>query len=178
MSLPSQAYLLKCLIYYPLTGLLVWRERPQEHFSDALACERWNRTHADIEAFSTPMSNGYVCGTLDGVNYLAHRVIWKMLHGTEPEHIDHDDGVRSNNSESNLIESNAQLNAKNTGMSSRNKSGVTGVTWVAKRKQWRAQISIGNKRNKHIGYYPTLEQAKDARTLALAHYHYSVRHGK
>lgn len=44
---------------------------------------------------------------------LAHRVIWKMVYGTEPAEIDHRDGDPSNNRLSNLREATRSQNLAN-----------------------------------------------------------------
>lgn len=177
MALPSQDYLNECLIYYPHSGALVWRERPQNHFSSVRGWKQWNRIHAHQEAFTARSGGGYACGGIDYKSYLAHPIIWKMVTGDEPEAIDHDNGIRDDNRWVNLNASSYALNAKNTAKSSRNTSGIAGVSWSTKRNKWRVQIGIGKGKNKHIGYFDTLDEAKDAKARANIEYGYHPNHG-
>lgn len=52
-----------------------------------------------------------------------------------------------------------QVNNRST--SKNNTSGVTGVSWYAPSKKWRASITIGYK-TKNLGHYDTIEQARQA----------------
>ncbi len=47
-------------------------------------------------------ARGYVQVLIDGVSFLAHRIVWKMVHGTEPDELDHINGLRSDNRPGNL----------------------------------------------------------------------------
>lgn len=50
-----------------------------------------------------------------------------------------------------------------------NTSGVKGVSWNTEKQKWRATIGF-KKRQKHIGYFDTLEDAAKARALAEEQY--------
>lgn len=172
--LPSKDYLNECLEYFPLTGALVWRERPLHHFKDARSQSSWNGKNAGMEAFIHVEESGYLRGSIQGIKQLAHRIIWKMLHGTEPENIDHDDGIRTNNKEANLMASSKAENAHNKAMLSNNTSEVTGVTKAHNRDGW--IIRLGDK---YIGYRTTFEEAASLREEALSvDNSYSQRHGR
>lgn len=49
----------------------------------------------------------------------------------------------------------------NQRLSSRNISGVSGVTWSKRAKKWRADIQVEGK-TKYLGYYVTVDEAKAA----------------
>lgn len=170
--LPDQNYLNECLEYYPLTGALVWRERPVQHFATERSQRSWNAKNAGQEAFYLIEESGYCRGSLDGTRQLAHRIIWKMLYGTEPENIDHDNGIRHDNREVNLKASTKLLNMKNKALYTNNKYGVPGIRAVARG----FSIYLGNT---YIGFKSTLEEAISLRQEAQSKDpNYTERHGK
>ena len=168
-GLPDQEELHRLLRYDQTTGQLFWRARKPEMFaatpnrSTEHACAQWNSRFAAKEAL-TKTNVGYRCGRLNYQYVLAHRVIWKMMTGAEAEEIDHIDGNRSNNSWSNLRSVSASINRRNAARRSDNKSGVTGVWWNAQKQKWQAAISLGGKQ-KHVGFFDTIEEAERNRLL-------------
>lgn len=100
--LPSLEYLHEALRYDPETGLLYWRERPAHHFkagrckTEQSAADKWNRANAG-NAASSNNGSGYRRLSMAKKPYYAHRIIWKMHTGEEPEVIDHLNGNRSDN---------------------------------------------------------------------------------
>ncbi|AGG91173.1 MULTISPECIES: HNH endonuclease signature motif containing protein [unclassified Sulfitobacter] len=180
-ALPEQSVLLQLLRYEPETGKLFWRERDEGHFSAKCASKRrrrardFNATRAGTPALETDNGNGYFRSSLCGVNQYAHRVIWKLVTGEDPNIIDHIDGDTKNNRWSNLRSVSHQENLKNCALSRNNTSGAMGVTeteWG-----WKAEIAIdGNKR--HLGLFTTKEQAIAARTGAEKSHGYHPNHGK
>lgn len=144
-ALPEKSVLLQLLRYDQATGKLFWRERGVEWFPaktpnrSASLCMLWNSMNADKEAL-TCVSNGYRAGAILGENYKAHRVIWKMQTGYEPNCIDHINGVRADNRMENLRDVSVGENARNRRRPSTNRTGVIGlyrwayyghVYWVA-----------------------------------------------
>ena len=177
-KIPSQSYLKECLIYDPDTGIITWIRRPREHFKDATSWRKWNTKNKNKRAFTAINSNGYYQGGLDGKIFLAHRIIFKLIHGYEPDMVDHKDGVRTNNKSLNLLPSNNTLNQRNKKISSANKSSrVIGVTWHNTSKKWLARIKVNNKQI-HLGYFDDLNDAKDARKEAEEKYNFSSTHGR
>jgi len=77
----------------------------------------------------------YVQVGIDGELYLAHRIIWKMVTGTDPIEVDHKRG--KSNKWSNLRNATSLQNNRNRRLNSNNKSGVKGVCWEASRQKWR-----------------------------------------
>lgn len=170
MALPAQAYLHQCLQYDMDTGALTWKSRPEYHFKSAHDAAVWNKRYAGKPAIASMTKAGYLQGSLNNKHVKAHRVIYKMLHGWEPEHIDHDDHNRSNNTPDNLKDSDQLRNSQNKSKSSRNASGHTGVRWD--RGAWSAQLA-----NKYIGRYPTFELAVSAYETAKEQAGYHSNHG-
>ncbi len=76
--------------------------------------------------------------------------------------VDHIDNDKANNNVNNLRWATITENNRNKVLSSRNTSGVKGVCWNKKHKKWYAGIKIDGK-NKHLGSFNTLEEAKQAR---------------
>lgn len=107
-------------------------------------------------------SKGYVCISVLGSSYLAHRMAWMFVHGYTPKEIDHVNGNRSDNRISNLRDSCRSENALNTAMSDRNSSGTKGVSYNKKYKLWQAYGSINGK-GVSIGSFKKIEDAIEAR---------------
>lgn len=177
--MPSQKYLRECLDYDPETGGLTWRTRPLHHFKDGAQtarhnCNAWNGGWAGKEAFTATSPNGYVTGGLDRVIYRAHRIIWKLVHGQEPEDIDHINGDRADNRIANLRAVTRRENMRNAALRSNNKSGVVGVSRA--RGKWLAQIK--GQRQQFLGYFDTIEEAAAARKSAERDLGFHENHGR
>lgn len=86
-TLPSKQMLWSLLDYDPDSGELIWKPRNEP---------AWDARYAGKSAF-TSTAQGYKVGTIYGIHYAAHRVIWVMMTGKEPVGVDHEDHNRSNN---------------------------------------------------------------------------------
>ena len=75
---------------------------------DANGTLRWRVDRGGVRAGSiagTIRPDGYCQIMIDSHRYLAHRISWKMHHGSEPsEYVNHEDGDLSNNRPDNLRE--------------------------------------------------------------------------
>lgn len=163
-ALPSQQLLLELLTYDPLTGVLTWRERPLSMFRRECDHLRWNNRYAGQPAFTgitADTSGGYHRGRINGVEYRAHRIIWKMQTGEEPDKIDHKNGVRNDNRWKNLRDVTAKGNALNQSRHSTNRSGRTGVFFEKRTGRWIASIG-----RKQLGRFSKIEDAIAAREQA------------
>jgi hypothetical protein len=76
--------------------------------------------------------------------------------------VDHIDCNKQNNNISNLRWATNQENQRNKNLSKKNTSNVKGVCFDKYANKWKAQIMIDGLRI-HLGYYNTLEEAKQAR---------------
>lgn len=76
--------------------------------------------------------------------------------------IDHKDCNKTNNRLDNLRWCNNSENMRNSKISSRNNSGVRGVSFDKEKQKWKAVITVNGK-IMHIGYFEDLEVAKIAR---------------
>jgi hypothetical protein len=152
-------YARACLDYEPETGRLVWRVRPERHFSTARAASTWNSRYAGRDAGSVARC---VSISIAGRQYKAHRLAWLLFYGDWPDGaIDHADGNPQNNAIGNLRIATNQQNQFNRGLSRSNTSGFKGVCWDKPRGRWRAQLTH-NGRSVFLGHYATPEEAAAA----------------
>jgi hypothetical protein len=167
--LPSAERLAQLFDYNPETGDLVWRLRPEmkPHHN-----ERWAGTIAGNEH-----SCGYIYISLGTESFLAHRVIWKMVHGIDPEQIDHINGKRADNRIVNLREVSEIENRRNCKLYSTNTSGVVGVSFDRGRNRWLASIQVMGK-GIGLGRFKTFPEALAARRAAELLYGFHPNHGR
>lgn len=131
---------------------------------------RWTRTGRSA---GTVTKHGYVRVNFGGQMLMAHRIAWALLHGAWPEaDIDHRDGDRANNRQTNLRQVNRQVNLQNRRSASSNKVHGTllGAAWHEGSGKWRALIKHGG-RQKALGYYATEMQAHEAYLAAKRRLH-------
>lgn len=108
---------------------------------------------------------GYREVGVDGHRYPAHRLAWLYVYGHWPEdQVDHINGLTDDNRISNLREATHTQNSYNKGPTSRNTSGVKGVSWDRKKRKWRAQCTVAGKQY-HQGYFKNLVDAESAAKL-------------
>lgn len=106
-------------------------------------------------------SAGYYSVMCEGVQFLAHRVIWKMETGEEPAEVDHRDGDRVNNRWANLRSDDGTGNRRNKKLTAQNTSGLKGASFVPRVGKWRATIKADGKWH-WLGYFDTKEAAHAA----------------
>lgn len=153
--LPASERLRELFDYEPLTGRLVWRSR---------AGRNWARTGHEAGHLR---DDGYRDVRVDGALYLTHRIIWKLVTGSEPvAEIDHRNGDRANNKWCNLRAATRVENCRNTRIPA-NASGFRGVSIDRRCGRWRASIKIDGKQ-KHLGYFAAPELAHAAYEKAAA----------
>lgn len=128
------------------------------------------KTHGSVRP------DGYLALSVDGRQYLCHRLAWLYVYGDWPAaHTDHIDGDRANNRIVNLRAASAAENGRNrTRKQKRNSSGIRGVYWFASRNKWVAQIGVDRKVF-NLGYFATKEAAAAARRDAETRYHGNFR---
>lgn len=123
------------------TGLISWRERPVEAFSSE---NHWKRfcEKSEGKICGTITKRGYVVVSYNGYQYYAHRIAWVVCYGEWPlEYIDHVDRDKLNNRIDNLRVVDPKKNSRNVSMSSRNSSGIVGVSYDESTEVWRARWS-------------------------------------
>jgi len=177
VELPSQEVLRSLLDYDPETGRLFWKVRHASLFKSERDAKIWNTRYAGKEAFTSCDRNGYRQATLLNRVYRAHRLIAVMVFGAVNGSIDHINGDREDNRESNLRVVSSSGNQRNQKLNARNTSGVSGVNWKKNRGKWQAYISGQGRKNIHLGLFDTFDEAVAARKAAEATHHYHENHG-
>lgn len=173
--LPSQEVLRQLLKYEPDTGKLFWLARKPGATDDPRgpqwAANRFNSTCAGKEAFTYSDRRGYRHGKFMGVKYQAHRIIWKMVNGVDPDTIDHINGDPSDNRISNLRNCSNSENGRNYEKLRKGSSRYRGVSWASRDKWWVAQISNGNGGKISLGRFSCEEAAAKAYDQAARERH-------
>ena len=146
MTVLNQQGLRELLIYDPDTGIFTWKVT-RSHMTGGKVAGRLN-------------TNGYVRIGIRNKYYYAHQLAWLYVHGEWAEaHVDHINGVRSDNRLLNLRPATSVQNSANVGIKANNTSGVKGVCWHKRAGKWRAQIKKGP-RNVYLGLFTDINEAK------------------
>ena len=177
-SLPSAAVLNE-LFELRTDGSLYHRHRPLHYFTSVAMSRTWNKQFAGTRAGNLNRRLGYRQVRIFTRLRREHRIIFKMVHGYEPEEVDHEDGNRQNNRPSNLVAANSAANNKNRSLGRNNKSGTPGVHKANRpgARPWVAQIKVGGKCT-HIGCFATYEEAVSARKSAERENGFHANHGR
>ena len=182
-DLPTPAMLHKLLTYDPDTGFLRWRTRTPDFFINGKraaerTCRSWNTRYAGAAAFTADSAYGYKNGSIFGKKYMAHRVIWAIVYGRWPDdHIDHINGVKSDNRSVNLRDVPQSVNMRNAIKRADNTSGICGVSWDKKNQKWRANMTMRGK-SVNLGLFDSIEDAAAARKAAEVGHGFTARHGQ
>lgn len=173
------AILRMLLDYNLITGKLYWKPRIAAWFKNCSqsTANQWNSKHAGKEAFTSIDAAGYLHGTIFGKQYYAHRIIWCILYNEWPLEIDHDDGNRTNNIPSNLVDCSHRINMMNVKLRSDNSTGVVGIGWDNYRNKWVARIHVNGK-NLLLGRFQKFDNAIKARQEAERRFRFHPNHGK
>jgi len=183
-KIPSADFLRKIFHYSPDTGELRWKPRTPDMFeriegprhSPESKCQIFNANFAGKVAGGVD-SHGYVTLHFLGHFLKAHRVIFTLMTGQQPEgEIDHINHNRSDNRWSNLRDVPKRQNSLNQKRHCTNKTGVTGVSYVKNISKYIAYIYRDNKQHR-IGYYESIAEAAEARRLAEIEYGFHPNHG-
>lgn len=170
-TLPSADRLRELFEYFPSTGTLCWKRRSVTDFQNNRICNSWNARCAGKEVTYINPSNGYIFAKLEGSLWAAHRIIWKMMTGDDPEYeVDHRDLDRTNNRWENLRSSTRLQNQANRPKRSTNTSGYKGVTRDRSRSKWQACINFDG-HHEFLGRFSDKEDAASAYALAAKKYH-------
>ena len=123
-------------------------------------------------------SEGYRRRVVDGKTYREHRLVWLYYYGEfPPEHIDHINGVKSDNRLENLRAVSNAENGKNQRRRRDNTSGIMGVCRHSRVKCYIARIHVRGKLT-HLGSFDNLFDAACARKSAELTHNYHPNHGR
>lgn len=131
----------------------------------------WNKKHAG-RPVGVPKGNGYLMFRLDGRCLLAHRVVYALHHGVDPEGltVDHANGDRTDNRPANLrLATNRENVQHRVGPGLNNRSGVVGVYWHKGARKWAANIRVDGV-NRHLGVFTDISAAAAVRNAAEQRY--------
>jgi hypothetical protein len=149
------------LFYCPISGDFVWLKN-----GSIAGC-----------AYENGYGNVYRRIGIDGKYYMAHRLAWLYVYGSLPvDDIDHIDHNGINNRIGNLRIATDEINQKNAKLHRKNKSGISGVCFVAKSGKWHASISA-QKKQRHIGSFSDFFEACCARKSSELRNLYHSNHG-
>lgn len=158
------------------TGKFIWLPKPDSmhgsvyfnsKFAGKIAGRVKNRGYIEI------------CISINGKQYTikAHQLAFYIANGfIHDGDIDHVNQIKHDNRACNLMAVTRSENLRNSTISTRNKSGVTGVCFASKAGKWLAQTTINGK-NKQIGYFVNINDAIYAVEQARKNNGFSDRHG-
>lgn len=185
-ALPDVETISKYLEYDPHTGDLIWKRRTEEDFKGVTPSyitrytNSWNTKYAGKSAYATAHTGGSDMRKVLRIKkkmYFAHRIIWKLVTGEDPNCIDHIDGDPLNNRWSNLRSVSHADNMKNMTKRRNSSAEVMGVHKHRLPGKWVARISSGGNQ-RHLGVFGTFEEAVAARKAAEAEYGFHPNHGR
>lgn len=153
----TQGRLREFLDYDPKIGVFTWRKDIGPCVSGAVA--------------GCPDKNGYIIIGFDKKRYKAHRLAWLYVYGEFPSsHIDHINRIKNDNRICNLRVADDAQNRQNCSRQRNNTSGLVGVHYQKSSGKWISYIKLhGNQI--YLGIYPSIEEAKAARSAAKAKLH-------
>ncbi len=146
------------LSYDTTTGLFTWKVR------------RNNFVHAGSTA-GTVGTGGYIYIRIDKSPFMAHRLAWFYSHGEWPKHhIDHINGIPSDNRPENLRECSMAENLQNTKQYKNSTTGLTGAYFNKRANIFTSAITCKGKQI-FLGRFATAELAHQAYVAAKAQIH-------
>jgi hypothetical protein len=165
-------YLRQMLEYDPDTGVLTWLPRTSEMFGEyggEQSAKWFNENMAGKPAGSG--SGGYVRIQINGLTFAAARVAWALYHGEWPVgEIDHINCVKFDNRIANLRVASRAENSRNKCVRSKNKLGVKGVHFDARKKRYVVQLKLLGK-TIYRKRFRTIDEAAAAYAAAARQYH-------
>lgn len=164
------------------SGRLYWLPRSPHHFaaskriSSETRGKQWNRLYACKEAFFTADTNGYLHGFLKNTILSTARVVFAMHTGSWPQqHIDHINGIKTDNRPINLRDVSRANNMRNRALSSNSTTGINGVSFHA--GKYDAYVTDDGKK-RHLGRFDDISSAVATRHNAEKQLGYHDNHGR
>jgi hypothetical protein len=169
---PSFDYIRQCLEYRD--GGLFWIPRPLDHFVDAKEQQEINLEYEGREAGTFALCGRKGHRQLKCIivirKFLPDRhtfrsfrsqIVYAMFNNVWVPEIDHKDTNTINDRIENLRPCTSSQNKGNMRLLKTNTSGHRGVRFKKDRNKWQARINM-NRKEKHIGYFDTKEEAIEA----------------
>lgn len=154
-AVPSQQDLQDMFTYDDEIGCLRWKIKPAQNIN------------IGDRAGSVNKKDGYTYIMINGVLYVAHRLIYQFFKGDllPTDIVDHVEKTERNEIKSNKIENlrknTPNGNQRNKGVQVNSGSGIKGVKLCSETKKYRSQITISGKRE-HLGYFTNKFDAYEA----------------
>ena len=115
---------------------------------------------------------------INNKSYAEHRLVWLYVYGNFPEkHIDHINGIGTDNRINNLRYADNKINGKNMKRSKANKSRVTGLYFRKDTNKWSASITPDGKQIM-LGCFIDFFEAICARKSAERKHKFHENHGR
>lgn len=147
--------------YDPETGYFYWLVRYGH-------CEIGDR--AGFQKYRKHGS-GPITMIFGGHHYMAHNLAWIYMTGRNPNNeVDHINRDQTDNRWKNLRAATRSQNQANTRLYKNNKLRIRGVHFVKANGRYRVMISHDGK-NKHLGYFNTVDEAATAYSVAARAVH-------
>jgi hypothetical protein len=146
--------------YNPVSGIVIWKT------------SRCNKIKVG-NTVSHRGCGGYIQVRIEGRLWMLHRIIWKIQTGNWPTgFIDHINGIRDDNSWSNLRDVTPFVNGQNRkGPDKDSTTGYLGVCFCKQSKKFKAQMTV-NKIRVLNKLFDTPEEASNAYQQAKEKYHH------
>jgi hypothetical protein len=145
-ALPPAKYLHGLLSYDAQTGKLIW-------------ISTGRRVPVGTEA-GWVGHHGRRYLEIDGISYFAHRIIWKMMTGRDPNpEIDHINLIRDDNRWANLREASWSENAQNRAKRRDSKNKYKGIRCDKRSGKWCARIQSKSGKRLEFGWFASPEEA-------------------
>lgn len=159
-TLPDTEYLRECFSYDPDSGVIRWRYRPRSHFGNDHRHRQWNSRLAGRIA-GRPNTFGHHMVTISWEVHYVHRIIWKIVTGSEPPELDHANRQPGDNRWLNLRIASRRNNTQNRKTRHESQTGMKGVKFDKRSRRYGASICTNGKR-KWLGAYADPESAHAA----------------
>lgn len=163
-SLYVRELLLAAYSYDPKTGIIT--SRVTTGSGKNWQTYRWKSGRV----VGTSLRSGYRVISSKGRQILAHRAIWVMVYGVNPDcDIDHINGDKTDNRLANLRLATRGQNNINSLKQRNNTSGHKGTYYDKRRGCWYAEIWVDNQK-KYLGRFSTAEEGGEAYLAAAKKY--------
>ncbi len=147
------------LTYHPDTGRFTRRIR------------HCNAVRAGDDVAGSAHDLGYRMISVDGEQYLAHRLVWLYSYGEWPVgDVDHENRDKADNRLANLRLATRSQNCFNRRIRSDNTTGYSNVLFDKKRQTYFVQVKAAGRRYKRCGF-ATPEAANEAAKLLTKEHH-------